>query len=77
MFGGKGHSVNFYQTGDELFHVMCQLEREMARQDWLVHPASPELIFSESPEELWKSILRQKGFKGMLAAEGPEDISWN
>jgi putative transcriptional regulator len=54
-----------------------QLEREMARQDWLVHPASPELIFSESPEELWKSILRQKGFKGMLAAEGPEDISWN
>jgi len=29
MFGGKGHSVNFYQTGDELFHIMCQLEREM------------------------------------------------
>jgi radical SAM superfamily enzyme YgiQ (UPF0313 family) len=29
MFGGKGKSVNFYQTGDELFHVMCQIEREM------------------------------------------------
>ncbi len=29
MFGGKGKSVNFYHTGDELFHVMCQLEREM------------------------------------------------
>jgi radical SAM superfamily enzyme YgiQ (UPF0313 family) len=28
MFGGKGHSVNFYQTGDELFHVMCQVEKE-------------------------------------------------
>jgi len=28
MFGGKGHSVNFYQTGDELFHVMCQIEKE-------------------------------------------------
>ena len=29
MFGGKGKSVNFYQTGDELFDIMCQLEREM------------------------------------------------
>jgi hypothetical protein len=29
MFGGKGKSVNFYQTGDELFHVMQQMEREM------------------------------------------------
>jgi radical SAM superfamily enzyme YgiQ (UPF0313 family) len=28
MFGGKGHSVNFYETGDELFHVMCQIEKE-------------------------------------------------
>jgi radical SAM superfamily enzyme YgiQ (UPF0313 family) len=29
MFGGKGKSVNFYQTGDELFHIMCQVEKEM------------------------------------------------
>jgi radical SAM superfamily enzyme YgiQ (UPF0313 family) len=29
MFGGKGKCVNFYQTGDELFDVMCQLERRM------------------------------------------------
>ena len=25
MFGGKGKSVNFYQTGDELFYIMCQI----------------------------------------------------
>jgi radical SAM superfamily enzyme YgiQ (UPF0313 family) len=25
MFGGKGKFVNFYETGDELFDVMCQL----------------------------------------------------
>ncbi len=31
MFGGKGKCVNFYQTGDELFDVMCQLEREHER----------------------------------------------
>lgn len=28
MFGGKGHSVNFYESGDELFHVMEQIEKE-------------------------------------------------
>jgi radical SAM superfamily enzyme YgiQ (UPF0313 family) len=29
MFGGKGKCVNFYNTGDELFDIMCQLERRM------------------------------------------------
>jgi radical SAM superfamily enzyme YgiQ (UPF0313 family) len=29
MFGGKGKCYNFYATGDELFDVMCQLEREL------------------------------------------------
>ncbi len=27
MFGGKGKWVDFYRTGDELFDVMCQIER--------------------------------------------------
>ena len=29
MFGGKGKFVNFYETGDELFDVMCQLEEAL------------------------------------------------
>lgn len=29
MFGGKGRFVNFYETGDELFDIMCQLEEKM------------------------------------------------
>jgi radical SAM superfamily enzyme YgiQ (UPF0313 family) len=29
MFGGKGKFVNFYETGDELFDIMCELEKEM------------------------------------------------
>jgi radical SAM superfamily enzyme YgiQ (UPF0313 family) len=29
MFGGKGHSVHFYRTGDELFDIMSQLEASM------------------------------------------------
>jgi radical SAM superfamily enzyme YgiQ (UPF0313 family) len=29
MFGGKGKHVNFYETGDELFDIMSQLEEQM------------------------------------------------
>ncbi len=29
MFGGKGKFVNFYETGDELFDIMCKLEAKM------------------------------------------------
>jgi len=36
MFGGKGRFVNFYETGDELFDVMCQLESEMGVRAFMV-----------------------------------------
>jgi len=29
FFGGKGKFVNFYDTGDELFDVMCKIEAEL------------------------------------------------
>jgi len=29
MFGGKGRAIHFYESGDELFDVMCGLERDM------------------------------------------------
>ena len=29
MFGGKGKFVNFYDSGDELFDVICELESAM------------------------------------------------
>jgi len=29
FFGGKGKFVNFYNTGDELFEVMCKIESEL------------------------------------------------
>lgn len=32
MFGGKGKFLNFYDTGDQLYDVMVQLEREMKVQ---------------------------------------------
>ncbi len=36
MFGGKGKYLHFYETGDELFDVMCQLERDMGVRSFFV-----------------------------------------
>ena len=54
-----------------------QLEAEMKRDAWLTHPASLELVFDTSPDDLWRNILRQKGWKYRLVAEMPEDVSLN
>lgn len=36
MFGGKGKFINFYQTGDELFSVMCRIEEELKVHSFFV-----------------------------------------
>jgi hypothetical protein len=36
MFGGKGRFVDLYRTGDDLFEVMCDLEREMKARSFFV-----------------------------------------
>jgi putative transcriptional regulator len=54
-----------------------QLDDEMKRDTWMTHPASLDLVFHARPEEIWKLILRDKGFKYRLVAEAPEDLSWN
>lgn len=36
MFGGKGKFLNFYDTGDELFTIMCGMERTMKVQSFFV-----------------------------------------
>ncbi|MDP6438850.1 MAG: cobalamin-dependent protein, partial [Candidatus Brocadiia bacterium] len=36
MFGGKGKFTNFYQTGDEIFDIMCQLEETMQVSSFFV-----------------------------------------
>jgi radical SAM superfamily enzyme YgiQ (UPF0313 family) len=36
LFGGKGKFINFYETGDELFHVMSQLQRNAGVRSFFV-----------------------------------------
>lgn len=54
-----------------------QLDDEMRRGSWLLHPARVEHVFEAEPEKLWRDILRQKGWEYRLLADAPEDLSWN
>jgi len=36
MFGGKGKFINFYESGDELFGVMCGIEQHMGVRSFFV-----------------------------------------
>lgn len=36
FFGGKGRFVNFYETGDELFEMMCRIESELKVHSFFV-----------------------------------------
>src|SRR5579884_2911093 len=36
FFGGKGKFVNFYETGDELFELMCAIESELKVNSFFV-----------------------------------------
>lgn len=38
-----------------------QLEGEIDRHSWILLDGSPELVFSENPEEAWSDALRKKG----------------
>jgi radical SAM superfamily enzyme YgiQ (UPF0313 family) len=36
LFGGKGKFINFFETGDELFDVMCRLEKTLKVRSFFV-----------------------------------------
>jgi putative transcriptional regulator len=86
-----GHSLDDLQEIGESFsptkQIRCfagysgwtggQLESEMERKSWLIHPATIELTFSTETKDLWKRILLEKGWKYRLVADAPEDLSWN
>jgi hypothetical protein len=36
FFGGKGKFLNFYETGDQLFHIMCEMEAAMKVRSFFI-----------------------------------------
>jgi putative transcriptional regulator len=47
-----------------------QLESEVARNDWLLVPLNPELIFTVSPERRWDKAVRSLGIEPALLVSG-------
>ena len=54
-----------------------QLDAEIERGDWILEPARRSDAFSESPRDLWASVLTRKGGSYALVARMPPDPSWN
>jgi len=36
LFGGKGRFINFFKTGDELFEIMCTMERKLKVRSFFI-----------------------------------------
>lgn len=36
FFGGKGKILNFFETGEELFELMCQMEKDLRAQSFFI-----------------------------------------
>jgi putative transcriptional regulator len=54
-----------------------QLEAELETGDWILDPARGDDVFSDSPRELWSSVLTRKGGSYALVARMPMDPSLN
>ena len=54
-----------------------QLEAEMEADSWILDPARPEDVFTESPELLWSRVLKRKGPDFEQLSRMPFDPSMN
>jgi putative transcriptional regulator len=54
-----------------------QLEEELDEGSWIVEPALPDDVFTESPEQLWSDVLRRKGGPFSVLALMPDDPRLN
>jgi putative transcriptional regulator len=50
-----------------------QLEGELDEGSWIVEPAAPDDIFTETPRQLWSDVLRRKGGPFSVLALMPDD----
>ncbi|MCC7423179.1 MAG: YqgE/AlgH family protein [Planctomycetaceae bacterium] len=71
--------------GDLRYRIICgcagwapnQLEGEIARGDWHLHPADSEAVFTDDPYALWDNLIRQVAEAHRVVREGPKNAEWN
>ena len=54
-----------------------QLDGEIARGDWIVVDALVQDVTAESPDGLWREVLRRQRGRVSIFATAPEDASLN
>jgi putative transcriptional regulator len=54
-----------------------QLEGEIEAGAWLVLDSEPGDVFSQEPDELWRTVLRRQPGRLSWLAEAPDDLSAN
>lgn len=54
-----------------------QLEAEMATDSWITEPAQLADVFTDAPDQLWSTVLRQKGPDYTFLSRMPFDPSTN
>jgi putative transcriptional regulator len=54
-----------------------QLEGEIETGSWLVVDASPDDLFTEVPQDLWRNVLRRQPGRLAWLANAPDDLSAN
>ncbi len=68
------------------FRIFCgcagwgpnQLEGELERGDWYLHPAARETVFHENPYEVWELLLKSlSSANAFLPESRPERPEWN
>jgi putative transcriptional regulator len=54
-----------------------QLDAEVGQGDWIAHPAIPDDVFTDAPDDLWGAALVRKGGSYALLARMPADPTVN
>jgi putative transcriptional regulator len=54
-----------------------QLDRELAQHAWIVVDAEPGDPFTESPADLWRTVLARQGGELSWLANFPDDVAVN
>jgi putative transcriptional regulator len=54
-----------------------QLEVEIEAGAWLVLDSRPDDVFSDTPDELWRVVLRRQPGRLAWLADAPDDLSMN
>jgi putative transcriptional regulator len=55
-----------------------QLDTEMRQNSWLTAPADLNQVFDTPPQELWKTLIRQRiRWQERILADAPDDIASN